>query len=150
MLLPDASQAHWFVNRHNRCIPSQWFVRMECPCAMESEQSRWDMRLYTAELNDRIAKVAKRINDAVAREQPDSAKQDFAAILMPFMKDTDLRDDIPQHFISKMDCFHPSNTAHKSMAITFWNSLFTAEKDTRLSEQTQIFCPEDSDRILTH
>lgn len=151
MELPDASQVHWFANRHTRCLMSQPFIMMECPCAMGSEDARWDMRLLTADYNGRLQRVAAKMNRLVAALQPDRALQDFAVVTLPFMRDTDLREDVPQHFMSKLDCFHPSLAAHQAMAAAYWRSLFQphAQKATRLTDASGVFCPGEADRIVT-
>jgi phospholipase B1 len=151
MQLPDASQAHWFASRHRRCLAAFPLLQMECPCAMlEGEDGRWEMRLLTADYNERILRVAETINRAVSVSQPDRALQDFAVTVIPFMRETDVRDDIPQHFMAKLDCFHPSNTAHKSMAMAYWHSLFLpyGERPVKLTEQMQVYCPTEEDRII--
>lgn len=150
MQLPDASQVQWFAGRHRRCQLAAPMIHMECPCAMLGEEERWEMRLMTADLNERIERVAARLNEATRAKEPDRTKQDFGVIVMPFMRETDLRDDVPQHFMSKLDCFHPSNTAHKSMAMLYWRSLFlpASERPTKLGEELQVYCPTEDDRII--
>ncbi len=143
MELPDASQVNWFAKRHNRCAFVLPFLALECPCAFISEETQWDMRLNTADFNERIRKVAKTLNEDAKR----IGQVDFGVTVLPFMRDTDLRDDVPQHFMSKLDCFHPSNTAHKSMARMYWNSLFLKDRATKLVEVNDLYCPTEDDRI---
>jgi len=149
--LPDISQAAWFSKRHRRCILAQPMLAMECPCAViGGEEGLWEMRLMTADLNGRIERVAARLNEAARLAQPDRSRRSFAAFLLPFLRETDWRDDIPQHFLAKLDCFHPSNTAHKSMAMAYWRSLFLAagERPVRMGEETAVYCPTEDDRII--
>jgi phospholipase B1 len=123
ILLPDMSQVFGFANHHtSRCLHAQPMLRAICPCAMaKGEAGRWAMRQTTAEYNARLCKIARRLNTYAIRESKElQSPRDFAVIISPILKDTDLRHDIPAHFASRLDCFHPSATAHRSLAMAIW------------------------------
>lgn len=150
--LPDPSQAHWFAHRHRRCLPNLPFLAMECPCAMGSSHDRWSLRAMTAEYNERILRIARDVNREARAESELAGKPlEWAVVVMPTLVDTSLKDDIPHHFISKLDCFHPSSTGLKAMAAGLWNNLWLtqSEKARHLTGDADplLYCPTDEDRI---
>lgn len=151
LLLPDMSQVEGFANSHPRCLHALQLLSTICPCAMmHGEAGRWAMRRTTAEYNQRLIRIAKRMN-ARAAEMAAVEKRplEFAVTISPVLRDTDLRNDIPAHFAAKLDCFHPSAMAHKSLAISVWRDLFVpfSERATHFVEQEEIFCPSETDRF---
>jgi phospholipase B1 len=121
LLLPDMSQVEQFANSHPRCMHVRRILSSICPCAMESEAGRWAMRRTVAEYNQRIIRIAKRVNLHARQTAKDSARPlEFSIIISPLLRDTDLRNDTPAHFAAKLDCFHPSATAHRSLAVSIW------------------------------
>lgn len=125
LLLPDMSQVYGFAYHHTRCFHALRLLRSICPCAMSNgEKGRWAMRRMTAEYNSRIIRVAKRLNNQAIKEAAETGRpRDFAIIVSPALRDTDLRNDMPAHFAAKLDCFHPSAAAHRSMAMMIWYTL---------------------------
>lgn len=122
ILLPDMSQVEQFANNHVRCIHARRLLASICPCAMKNgETGRWAMRRTVAEYNQRLLRIAKRFNmhtRMIAEEH--NIPLDFAIIVTPAMRNMDMKNDLPAHFAAKLDCFHPSATAHRSLAMTVW------------------------------
>lgn len=123
LLLPDMSQVYSFA-RHNamRCVHAFKFLEGICPCATSrGEAGRWAMSKVTAEYNTRLMGLAKRLNARAIREaKKTETPRDFGIIVTPVLRDTDLQNDMPAHFASRFDCFHPSATAHRSLALSIW------------------------------
>lgn len=129
LLLPDMSQIYSFTRHHfMRCVHAFKFLEGICPCATSrGEAGRWAMRKATAEYNNRLMRLAKNLNTRAIREAKRSGKpRDFGIVVAPVLRDTDLQNDMPAHFASLFDCFHPSATAHRSLALTIW---YTKECD---------------------
>jgi hypothetical protein len=70
----------------------------------------------------------------------------FAVILHPFNEDLIIPSE---HYLSSLDCFHPSTLAHKNFAIATWNSLFVpfANKTNSWDFKTPVYCPTENDYI---
>lgn len=151
LLLSDMSQVDHFANTHPRCLHARQLLSTICPCAvLHGESGRWAMRRATAEYNQRLLRIAKRMNARVAAiARAENRPLEFAITVSPILRDTDLRNDIPAHFAAKLDCFHPSATAHKSLAINIWRDLFVpySSRATHLLEQEEIYCPSEKDRF---
>lgn len=151
LLLSDMSQVDHFANTHPRCLHARQLLSTICPCAvLHGESGRWAMRRATAEYNQRLLRIAKRMNARVAAiARAENRPLEFAITVSPILRDTDLRNDIPAHFAAKLDCFHPSATAHKSLAINIWRDLFVPYSDraTHLLEQEDIYCPSEENRF---
>lgn len=168
LLLPDMSQVEQFANTHPRCIHARQLLSTICPCALaRGEAGRWAMRRMTAEYNRRLVLIARRINAQARKEAAAEGRPwDFAILVSPTLQNLDIRNDIPSHFAGKLDCFHPSATAHRSLAMGVWyaagppdpSPLITSlhrrdlfrrfsQRDTHLLEQEEIYCPAETDRI---
>ncbi|PJF16852.1 hypothetical protein PSACC_03346 [Paramicrosporidium saccamoebae] len=119
LLLPDMSQVEYFANNHIRCVHARRLLASICPCAMKKgEAGRWAMRRAAADYNERLKGIATRFNLQAKKSASETGKaRDFAVIITPVMKDMDIRNDVPAHFAAKLDCFHPSATAHRSLAM---------------------------------
>lgn len=122
LLLPDMSQVEQFATTHPRCIHARQLLSTICPCALaHGETGRWAMRRMTAEYNRRLVLIARRINAQARREAAAEGRPwDFAILVSPTLQNLDIRNDIPPHFAGKLDCFHPSATAHRSLAMGVW------------------------------
>ena len=147
MQLADLSQVDKFSRAHVRCLPVRPFLSAICPCAINhGERGRWAMRAASFEYNQRIIRLVKRFNLHQKRKGPHWT---VAALASPLLRDTDLAVDIPAHFASRLDCFHPSATAHGSMAKALWRDIHQRyeKRTSHLFEQPLVYCPSNKDKI---
>lgn len=58
------------------------------------------------------------------------------------------------YFVSNFDCLHASPLGHDLVSKVLWNQLFEPQADKPKSTQFRynetIYCPSDSDRIITY
>lgn len=126
LLLPDMSQVYSFARQNTlRCMHALRLLGSICPCAMSrGETGRRAMRRTTAEYNARLRRLAKRLNArATSEAERKRVPRDFGVIVSPILCDTDMQRDMPAHFASRFDCFHPSAAAHRSLALGIWYGM---------------------------
>ncbi|KAI8906981.1 hypothetical protein DFJ77DRAFT_476145 [Powellomyces hirtus] len=96
---------------------------------------------YAAIWNQRLLKVVTEYRGKY---------DNFAVILDPAGGNTPLTQFDPS-FVSNIDCFHPSERAHKYMARNLWNNLFldSTNKTQKWPKDldNNIYCPTATDRI---
>jgi len=123
-------------------------VFIECSCAFEDGKNgdarRLEMDTIGQQYNERLRKVAA---DYKSRNYTD-----FAVVDQPAGRDTAIS-QFPTDFLSTLDCFHPSLTAHRLMANALWNSILTpaAKKQTAMSPKgVDPICPTADTLLYTN
>lgn len=101
-------------------------VIKECGCitpkATSQQLAQVDANVHT--LNSQLhALVAEQMGKLRA-----SGRQDLAFVVQPFLEGAGSRLDLP--FLSSLDCFHPSESAHSDLAVGLWNSMLCHERPT--------------------
>jgi len=122
-ILPCTSEARWLDECN--CIDRP---QAGATNVTESQLRRLDMT--TALLNKEIARLAAKWNHV---------RPDFA-VVAPAMW---ANQPIPNFdFLSKLDCFHPSSVAHRTMAVTLWNAMLQGPRDPAPINATETpVCP---------
>lgn len=118
---------------------------LECSCAMLPGPAGDFTRAKMDELGEAYdAAVLDVIKEWVAEDDPS-----FAAIWQPGTV-IDLR-NWPIQALSAVDCFHPSEAAHRRVAAGFWNRLTLSKREKAVrvvwDEGIMVRCLEDRDRI---
>lgn len=150
LLLPDMSQIVNIGKKYRRCQKVQELTKIQCPCAFESDSSRWNLRKSTFEFNNRILKIVDnmRASDTSASSDP-AIHPNFAVIALPFLQELKFTDELDNKYLSKFDCYHPSTFMQEAMSKSMWNSLFISpEKRQKSLTSDDFYCPEETDRII--
>lgn len=143
ILLPDISQLVNVGKRYKRCQKVQELTKMQCPCAFENDNNRWNLRKSTFEFNNRILKVVDKM------KEHDGGYSDFAVIALPFLQEFKFTNKVNDHYLSKFDCYHPSIIMQEAMAKSMWNSLFIPfEQRQKNLTDDDFYCPGEMDRII--
>lgn len=116
-------------------------VAAECYCAFYgTPEQLQQMDQYAHEYGDRLDKLAAQWNAY--------GYSDFGVTVQPFLTDSAIPDP---SYLSKLDCFHPSELAHSKLAINTWNSLLTPVplKEYNWAVDTTPVCATDDSRLFT-
>ncbi|KAJ3322953.1 hypothetical protein HDV06_002612 [Boothiomyces sp. JEL0866] len=137
-LQPRISRVYQLTVDAQHCIDLRNNGTKHCSCAFQSDKERRQMDDLIDSYNSKLLKVQNEY-------QP---KQNFMIIIDPMFRDLDLS-SFSIDYISPIDCFHPSLKAHELFAKAAWNNLFFSfdEKNTTISEDVQVICPNDESRI---
>jgi lysophospholipase L1-like esterase len=118
---------------------------IQCDCLFQPENG------YIREaLDSRIAQF-NQIAANVASYYRTKAYDNFAVVVQPFATNTYIS-DLPHHFLSRVDCFHPSKQGQEAMAVALWNSMLTpaANKKTTLDMSDAPLCPTPDTLLYTY
>jgi len=87
----------------------------------------------------------------VAQYYQRKAYTDFAVVVQPFFSNTTLA-DLPDTFLSDLDCFHPSIDGQQAMAVALWNNMLSpsASKKTVLDMNDTPMCPTSTTLLYTY
>jgi len=127
--VPQARAKNWWCKLRSATVN-------ECNCIdRTAEGLTWEEQLASFHntnklLNERIQKLTLEFN---------LQRPDFAVINSVALQDQAIPDI---SFLSKLDCFHPSDHAHGAVATVLWNGLFQKERAPGpLDASTPAFCP---------
>lgn len=141
---PNISQAYNLSLQTNSCVNAQrpLFIQCDCLFAPKAGALRATIDGLMAQFNQRAAKVASYYQQ--------KAYDDFAVVVQPFMRDTNIS-QLPTRFLSNQDCFHPSQDGQEAMATALWNSMLTpsAYKQTHLDMADIPICPDQTTLLYT-
>lgn len=116
--------------------------RKSCPCG-NSEEGLQKMFNLTAAYNEKL--------HAIYEKYQQNKSDTFAVVYQPAHLNIT---GFPVEFFSNLDCFHPSLMGHQWVSKVVWNMLFSKQsmKPTVLNFNANetIYCPVDSDRIITN
>jgi len=88
---------------------------VECPCGTSlNAGTRAQVQVVIKEYIIAAHNIAANFT---ARKNPE-----FAVVVQPYLQDSAIYD---RTYLSKADCFHPSDKAHLAMSIALWNSMIT-------------------------
>ncbi len=121
----------------NSILPS------ECPCAFSNPTKRALMDYYTKVYQNITYQVVHEVNTA-------SLNTNFTIVIQPMFAMADIS-NFTVDFLSTLDCFHPSLTAHQAMSISLWNNLFLHPMNKEAFVQYPVLkCPTNDSLIYTN
>lgn len=129
----EVSQVHHLTEPSLYCRSFRRVI-VECKCLSNyGEEGRAQMDRYTHEYN--------RISFNIAERWRKRGYDDFTVVAQPFMVDFKIPDIA---WVSKLDCFHPSEIAHATLAKSLWHQMFepVERKSAPLSGDTPVYCPQ--------
>ncbi|KAJ3131561.1 hypothetical protein HK101_004702, partial [Irineochytrium annulatum] len=104
------SQVHAAQQGSSYCSFAQGILK-ECPCAADSASAA-QIDALAPQINAAVSKVAAEFN---------GRRSDFAIRVQPGISAIS---GITLDWLAKIDCFHPNQCAHQSVAGMLWNNLF--------------------------
>ncbi|KAJ3104299.1 hypothetical protein HDU97_009375 [Phlyctochytrium planicorne] len=129
----NVSQVYFPQQSDSYCSFAQGILN-ECPCS-KTAANRALMDSYTVQYNQRISKVAAEFNFS-----------DFVVNVQPAVSNLVINS---LNFLAKIDCFHPNQCAHQTVAGMLWNNLFQAPaqkvNNYQLATFNQLYCPGPND-----
>jgi len=140
VLLFNISQVYDIAMESDYC-QFMWdtFCASECPCIHKGIEGRQIMDNTTVQYNERIVKVAK--------EWQEKNLTEFTVKVQPFVQNLNIPLSYGLHFLSELDCFHPSWRADDAWAVGYWNNLMTEDKYkyTDTAPETILWtCPDEN------
>lgn len=116
--------------------------RESCSCG-NSEEGLQKMFNLTAAYNEKLYSIYEKYQQ--------NKTDTFAVVYQPANLNIT---GFPIEFFSNLDCFHPSLIGHQWVSKIIWNQLFSKQsmKPTvfNYNANETIYCPIDSDRIVTN
>jgi len=141
----NVSQVYDLSLKNKYCTNVHRVAFVECDCAfgIKGKKHREYMDEMTVAYNARTRKVVAEYNDPT--------NPSFAVVSQPHAEDLAIKDQ-PIDFLSTLDCFHPSLTAHRIMAINLWNTMLTPldKKPHTMDPNAKPMCPTNDTLIYTH
>ncbi|OAC98737.1 hypothetical protein MUCCIDRAFT_114978 [Mucor lusitanicus CBS 277.49] len=116
--------------------------RKSCSCG-NSEEGLQKMFNLTAAYNEKL--------HAIYEKYQQNKSDTFAVVYQPANLNIT---GFPLEFFSNLDCFHPSLMGHQWVSKIVWNMLFSKQSMKpavlNFNANETIYCPVDSDRIVTN
>jgi phospholipase B1 len=141
----NISQAYQLSLQIDKCTNISRPLFIECDCLFQPENAdvRQDIDSAITEFNVRAQNIASYYQH--------QGYDSFAVVYQPFLSTMNLT-DMPIHFLSPTDCFHPSSRAQSAMAIGLWNNMLTpaADKKTSIDMFDEPLCPTPDTLLYTY
>jgi len=126
------------------CTNTHKDLAFECACIFSPNATAARLLVDTLVMlyNEKIDLLA---------QQYQNKYPEFAVVVQPFAKNTVVK-HLPVTFLSGLDCFHPSLSAHQAMAIGLWNNMLTprANKKLVLDIAEKPLCPTAQTLLFTN
>jgi len=141
----NISQVYNLSLKKKSCATLHRDLFIECDCVFSplANKTRTKVDIYAQAYNQKAREIAAYYNT--------QNLTDFAVVFQPFGTDAKLSQfDIS--FLSDLDCFHPSKSAHQIMATALWNSMLTptSRKKTSIDVTDTPICPTSSSYLFTN
>lgn len=131
------------------CTIEHKYIVKECGCIDKGNSTQLAMLDRNVHYyNDRLHKFA---SDWYAKLQQ-QGRTDIAIVTQSFMEQ--IGPTLDFRFLSKLDCFHPSASAHEDLAIGLWNSMLCTDNrqgrcGMHFSPDIPVTCPTKDSRFYT-
>ncbi|KAJ3098017.1 hypothetical protein HDU96_000165 [Phlyctochytrium bullatum] len=126
----------WFPQQTSSyCSFAQGILNL-CPCS-KTAANRATMDSYAVQYNQRISKVSAefQFDNFVVNVQPGASNLIINSL----------------DYLAQIDCFHPNQCSHSSVAGMLWNNMFQPQgqkvNNYQLSTFNQIYCPGPNDYL---
>lgn len=121
----DLSQIHRIQSTHLECAAIHAVIN-EAGCVdkgTDAQRRQLDANVHA--MNARLHKFASDWREKLQQ----MGRTDIAIVMQPFAEG--VGKTLTRSFLSNTDCFHPSKSAHQSLAVGLWNSMLcTSDRET--------------------
>jgi phospholipase B1 len=143
ILIFKVSDIYQISQQSQYCRDIHSILPSECPCAFSNPTKRALMDYYTKVYQNITYQVVHEVNTV-------SLNTNFTIVIQPMFAMADIS-NFTVDFLSTLDCFHPSLTAHQAMSISLWNNLFLHPMNKEAFVQYPVLkCPTNDSIIYTN
>lgn len=114
----DLSHIHRIQQSTEKCKIEHQYILKECGCidrGNHEELAMLDQNIHY--MNTRFHKFAADWREKLQVQ----GRSDIAIVAQPFFEG--IGETLDYTFLSRLDCFHPSASAHEDLAIGLWNAM---------------------------